>query len=484
MPAWESTPRLAFLSPEPGSGKTRGLEVTELLVPNPVEAINVTPAYLFRKVGGEEDPEATVLFDEVDTLFGPKAREHEEVRAFLNAGHRRGAVAGRCVTRGETIETVEYPAFCAVALAGLGDLPDTVLTRSVVVKMRRRAKGERVAPFRRRVQQPIGHALRDRIAAWAATVVDGLADAWPEMPEGVTDRDADVWEAPLAVADAAGGDWPARARVAAVALVAESKESTPSLGVRLLADLRTVFRDQDVMSTSAILKALCALEEAPWGEIAKGEPLNARGLSARLKPYGVAPKTVRIGAETPKGYSREDLADAWSRYLPPPSSPQESATSATSATSTVGGASRDDQTPYQTGFDGGVADVADVADFGEDEGGDIFSDEGRPVAPSGRVCVECGVDLPAGWTARYCERHGGDVDEAEDVAAQPSEDDPRGDPRFAEAVAECVTMTDDEFAEAVRSEAWIEEHEPDTEDHPFMQAVLAEAARLRAEGEA
>ncbi len=50
MDEWESTPRIAFLSPEPGSGKTRALEITETLVPRPVEAINSTPAYLFRKV--------------------------------------------------------------------------------------------------------------------------------------------------------------------------------------------------------------------------------------------------------------------------------------------------------------------------------------------------------------------------------------------------------------------------------------------------
>src|SRR5262245_35697896 len=54
MDAWESTPRIAFLSPEPASGKTRALEVSELLVPNAVEAINVTPAYLFRKVGNDK----------------------------------------------------------------------------------------------------------------------------------------------------------------------------------------------------------------------------------------------------------------------------------------------------------------------------------------------------------------------------------------------------------------------------------------------
>jgi hypothetical protein len=116
MDTWDSTPRLAFLSPEPASGKSRALEVTELLVPAPVEAVNVSPAYLFRKVG---ETSCTILFDEIDTVFGPKAKENEEIRGLLNAGHRRGAVAGRCVVRGNTIETEEIPAYCAVALAGL-----------------------------------------------------------------------------------------------------------------------------------------------------------------------------------------------------------------------------------------------------------------------------------------------------------------------------------------------------------------------------
>ena len=87
MGAWESTPRLAFLSPEPASGKTRSMEVSELLVPDPVAAVNVTPAYLFRKVGGEDGP-PTILFDEIDTVFGAKAKEHEELRALLNSGHQ------------------------------------------------------------------------------------------------------------------------------------------------------------------------------------------------------------------------------------------------------------------------------------------------------------------------------------------------------------------------------------------------------------
>jgi hypothetical protein len=346
MTAWESTPRIAFLSPEPGSGKTRALEVSELLVPNPVEAVNVTPAYLFRKVG---DPNGapTILFDEIDTVFGPKAKDNEEIRGLLNAGHRRGAVAGRCVVRGKLVETEEIPAYCAVALAGLGGLPDTLLSRSVIVRMRRRAPGERVEAYRRRVHKADGHELRGRLAAWASSIVGNVVTAWPSIPDGIADRDADMWEPLLAVADTAGGNWPERARVAAVALVALSKESTPSLGVRLLADLRDVLGDHDAMSTEVILTALTGLDEAPWADL-KGGPLNARRLAQRLRQYGIKSKDIRIGDWHGKGYTREDLADSWSRYLGPLDEtsrggeeatrsplgmpPQESATSATSAT--------------------------------------------------------------------------------------------------------------------------------------------------------
>jgi hypothetical protein len=418
MPVWDSTPRLAFLSPEPASGKTRALEVTELLVPRPVEAVSVSAPYIFRKVSDPEGP-PTILYDEIDTIFGPKAREHEDVRGLINAGHRKGAVAGRCVIRGKSVETVEYPAYCAVAMAGLGDLPDTILTRAVNIPMRRRAKGEKVEPFRRRVVKDAGDHLLERIAAWAARIAPQIDGVWPEMPEGVEDRDADVWEPLIAVADAAGGEWPAKARAAAVAFVTQSKDSTPSIGIRLLADLRSVFGVQNTVSTDALLSALYELPESPWSEIAAGKPLNARELAKRLGEYGIKSKSVRIGSEVVRGYARADLADAWDRYLPPADDgggarrlegsetagmgesaaslfPLKPATSATSATfdrpaSEKGAAIRGDvdwggieivdsddvvavaatSPPYgsasaYTGLDvRGVADVADVVDFGE-----------------------------------------------------------------------------------------------------------------------
>jgi Protein of unknown function (DUF3631) len=331
MDAWESTPRIAFLSPEPASGKTRSMEVSELLVPDPVAAVNVTPAYLFRKVGGEDGP-PTILFDEIDTVFGAKAKEHEELRALLNSGHRRGAVAGRCVVRGATVMTEEISSYSAVALAGLGWLPDTILSRSVIVRMRRRTPDERIEPFRRRVHAPIGEDLRRRLAGWAATILDEATAARPEMPVGVDDRDADIWEPLLAVADIAGGEWSKRVRAAAVALVAVAREVEPSLNIRLLADLRTIFGDEEQITTKQILAELCALEDAPWKDL-KGKPLSDNQLARRLKQYGVKSKTLRLKDELfAKGYTSADLHDAWRRYLPPPQSPDKPVTAVTPVT--------------------------------------------------------------------------------------------------------------------------------------------------------
>jgi hypothetical protein len=314
MQEWESTPRLAFLSPEPGSGKTRALEITETLVPRPVEAMNVTPAYLFRKVS-DPDGLPTVLFDEIDTLFGPRAKEHEEVRGMLNAGHRRGASAGRCVVRGKLILTEELPAYCAVALAGLGNLPDTVLSRSVIVSMRRRAPGETVEPYRRRLHAPEGYEIRDRLALWATQIRASL-NTCPAMPDGIADRNADIWESLLSIADAAGGSWPERARVSAVTLVTLTMSATPSLGVRLLADLKVVFGETDAISTLELLNSLTSLEETPWGDL-KGKPLDARKLARFLHPYGISSKPIRLPTGVVKGYTKQDFYDAWSRYLPP-----------------------------------------------------------------------------------------------------------------------------------------------------------------------
>jgi hypothetical protein len=136
------------------------------------------------------------------------------------------------------------------------------------------------------------------------------------MPVGIEDRNADVWEALLSVAEAAGGDWPERARVSAVSHVSDAKAATPSLGIRLLADLRTVFVEREAMFTTEIIRGLCDIEDSPWGDL-KGKPIDGRRVSRYLDAYGVTRKQIRVGDKTGKGYTREDLYDPWNRYLGP-----------------------------------------------------------------------------------------------------------------------------------------------------------------------
>ncbi|MEU7177243.1 MULTISPECIES: DUF3631 domain-containing protein [Streptomyces] len=350
---FDSTPRLAFLSPEPGSGKSRALEVCETLTPRPLMTVNPSAPALFRVVSAD-DGRPTILIDEIDTIYGPKANGNEELRAFLNSGYRRGASSLRCVGDGSNQTATLFPSFCAVAVAGLGALPDTILTRSVIVRMRKRAPNESVEPYRQRIHEKEGHALRDRLAEWADQVRDAVTDAWPTLPDGISDRPADVWEPLLAVAEAAGGTWPERARQACVELVAAAKDGDPaSVGVQLLTDLRDkVFQGADRMPTAAILGVLLALDDAPWGDM-NGRPMTNRSLAKMLGEYVTAdnkpikPRSIRTSSGVPKGYYAEDLADAWSRYCPPPT--WAAATSATSATPQVTGGAA-------------VADTSDVAD--------------------------------------------------------------------------------------------------------------------------
>ncbi|MFI5803580.1 DUF3631 domain-containing protein [Streptomyces sp. NPDC051561] len=325
LDSFESTPRLAFLSPEPGSGKSRALEIVETLVPHPMAAVDASAAALFRAVSGVEGQRPTILFDEIDTIFGPKAGDNEQLRGFVNAGHRRGKPMYRCVGDGANQTVQAFPSWSAVAVAGLGSLPDTILTRSVIIRMRRKARNEKVEPFRVRLHEAEGHKLRDRLARWAEQVQKHIAGAWPEMPDGVTDRPADVWEPLLAVADAAGGDWPTRARTACVDLVNASKANDKgSIGVRLLTDLRDqVFSGIDRLPTVAVLDRLHRLDESPWADMA-GRPLDSRGLAKMLREYmtvdnsPVAARNIKSGTSVMKGYYAADLHDAWQRYCPPP----------------------------------------------------------------------------------------------------------------------------------------------------------------------
>jgi Protein of unknown function (DUF3631) len=208
--AFDITPYLHVCSPEKRCGKSNVLKLAKGLTPRPWFAITPSEAVTFRKID-RDCP--TLLLDEVDAIFGPKARDHEGLRAILNAGFERGAMVPRCV--GPTQKLQEFDVFCAKALAGIGQLPDTVADRSVTIRLHRKAKTQQAAKLRARDVPATCDPIRDALAEWAGALLEQLRDARPDMPAGLSDRAEDVWEPLLAVADAAGGEWPRQARKAA-----------------------------------------------------------------------------------------------------------------------------------------------------------------------------------------------------------------------------------------------------------------------------
>jgi Protein of unknown function (DUF3631) len=307
--AWEHATRLLVKSPEKRCGKSRLLEIMRELVNALRPTVNISAAALVRSIHPENPP--VLVVDEADRLYGSKVKSetNEDLTAILDAGFARGWPYTRFNMR--TNMTEDHPTFCMAILASKGvSLPDTIEDRSVIISMRRKAPGETVASFRRR-DVPELTEIRERLHAWVTSQSDALEKAEPDLP--VEDRAADCWEPLIAIADAAGGDWPGRARQACMVL-AGAAESYGADGIRLLADLQTEFGDADAMSTAAILTALLAVDESPWGNV-DGKPLNAYGLVERLKPYGVRPRQIRVGESTPRGYRRADLHEPWTIYV-------------------------------------------------------------------------------------------------------------------------------------------------------------------------
>ncbi len=321
--AAEYTPYLSISSAEKQSGKTRLFDVLSLLASNPQRSDSISVAALVRMV----DREAPTLFlDELDATFNGDRERAEVLRGVLNSGFNRNGKYTRCVGEGAAIETKDFATFCPKALAGIGRLPDTIADRAVPIRLTRKRRDEPVERFRERKVSPDAAQLRQRLAGWAAAHLDQLRAAESVLPEQLNDRQQDVTEPLFALADLAGDDWPRRARAALLEVFQSQAAQDDSVGVRLLADIRTVFDagSADRMSSQGLCDVLVELEGAPWAEWSHGKPITANRLARMLSRYGIAPRTIREGDRTAKGYLLEQFADAFSRYLPTkPSQPSQ-----------------------------------------------------------------------------------------------------------------------------------------------------------------
>ena len=312
--AAETTPYLSITSATKQAGKTRLLEVLELLVATPWFTGRATAAVLVRRIN-DESP--TLLLDESDAAFKVESEYTEALRSILNSGYRRTGRASLCLAGGASY--LDLSTFCPKAIAGIGRLPDTVADRSLPIRLKRRTPSEPIERFRYRTGEQEAAPLREHLGQWAAAHLSELRSAQPVIPSALGDRAADVCEPLLAIADTVGGEWPTRLR-RAVVLLCTGREDEQSRGAQLLTDIRDIFDEKggDAMFSEGLIEELIKKEESIWGEYRNGKPLTKNGLARLLKPFEIRPAgTIRVGDRTGKGYQRANFKDAWSRYLSP-----------------------------------------------------------------------------------------------------------------------------------------------------------------------
>lgn len=314
----EISPFLNVTSATKRCGKSLLLEVLGEFVYQPLPAGGrVTAAALFRAI---ESYAPTLLLDEADTFFS----EDAELRGVVNGSQRRkAAYLLRCV--GDDHEPRQFVTWCPKAIAGIGGLPDTVLDRSIVVRLERRSPNVSLEHWRDRDKAGI-ETMRRKLTRWtddnATNIVKGLSEV--EFPSGLHDRARDAWDALLAIGNEAGGLWTGpegRAFAACRYVAAQSAGEETGAGEMLLADLLAIFKADgmpSVLSSTTIVERLHDMEGRPWKEWRRGKPITAHALARRLKPFNIAPRQDRKagGGANLRGYQRTDLEGVWEAYFP------------------------------------------------------------------------------------------------------------------------------------------------------------------------
>ncbi len=301
-------PNIVFSSAVKACGKSTALDVVSRLVPKPLSVSSISVAALFRTV---EMLSPTLLIDEADAMF----RQNDDLRTLVNAGFTKSAAQVVRIV-GDELEPRLFNVYAPKAIALIGTLPDTIESRSVIIRMRRRLPDETIERLRSDKDQCFAQ-LASRIARWTLDNVEKILAQEPEIDPALSDRQADAWRELLRIADFAGGDWPKRARIAALELCAKQSDDG-DLSIRLLADIAKIFSEQPERTkwpSQALVDELNAMDDSPWSEINHGKELTTNRLARMLARFDIRPETRKEGNKSFKGYLTKPFSDAFSRYL-------------------------------------------------------------------------------------------------------------------------------------------------------------------------
>jgi len=307
---FEAFPYLCLLSPTKQCGKTRTTEVLSLLAANACPTVSISEAALFRMI---EEHKPTLILDEAEALTG-KSDRAEAIRSLLNAGNRCNTRVPRC--QGNKHELKLFSIYCPKVIAAIGNCPDTIRDRSIVLTMQRKKPGEQVERFLLRRVKPEAQVLKAQVESFVGRHNGEIQRAYESLDlEFLHDRDAEGWEPLFAIVEVMDSSRLDELKRCALKLTGDkvATDIDDSLPLKLLADLDAVWPEsQPAAFTSDVIDTLKAIEDSPWADV----ELTPRKLARLLRPFGVAPRQVRLGDRTAKGYDFEELEVSLTRYLP------------------------------------------------------------------------------------------------------------------------------------------------------------------------
>src|SRR5262249_26884683 len=253
----------------------------------------------------------TFVVDEADDAFV----DNPDLRQVINSGWTRGQGVMRCDP--DTNEPRRFSTFCPKAIALKGKkMPDTMLSRTIFIEMKRRLKSENLDHFRH--LDDAGFArMRGQLARWAQDCGEALGLAQPAQPEGFMNRTASNWQLIFAIADSLGEEAGARARRSAQSIAGVA--DLASAGGALLEEIKTIMEAStlDHLTSKTIIERLTADPEKRWAEWSRGKPITEKSVAGLLHEYRIISRNVGSKETQAKGYRKADFADAWDRYLPP-----------------------------------------------------------------------------------------------------------------------------------------------------------------------
>jgi len=347
-----TTPRLGFLSPEYGCGKSRCLEVIHSLSFESVSLDYTTRAFLMRKtdqIRQKYNRPPTLLIDEVDTVWnGSKNSDASEaLRAIVNSGYRQGATYGVVeeVTRnigGKTVkkrEPVDFEVFAPLAYAGKGDrAPQSVKSRSIEIRLQKRTASELIEDFQTKAVKSEAEGLKEWLGDWADAKRVEVEWENVTLPRELIDRDRELLLPLYAVAQV-GGWGEEFLQVADTFHNQKENEETPNER-KILSDCLEVFHYQgssDRITSKELIKGLNALEDGDYKHWNRERGITNKTLSKTLRLYGIESQDIRFGEKIIKGYYRQPFEVAVARYIQEESSSSHTseATSSTEATEAI-----------------------------------------------------------------------------------------------------------------------------------------------------